>query len=148
MPLLKSVLIQTLTNMPDTVEGVGDSIGVAITKYTTTLTPPVVGAEKLAADNVFIEALNKSNFRAPLPPILGTALDVYKVTLAGIMILKSSGTITSTPPPARATPLIRPIFSTPQPKDIFAKNLANVLHSWFKTGVYVVNATGASFKWI
>jgi hypothetical protein len=147
MPLSKLVLIQALKDMPDDAGGVGDSIGVAITKYTTTLTPPVVGAAKLAADNVFIEALNKSNFLVPLPPILGAALDVYKVTLAGIMVLKSSGTITSTPPPAPATPLIRPIFSIPQPKDIFAKNLANVLHPWFKTGICVVNGTGTSFKW-
>lgn len=147
MPLSKSVLVQALKDMPDDAGGVGDSIGIAITKYTTTLTPPVAGAAKLAADNVFIATLNKSNFLVPLPPILGAALDVYKVTLAGIMVLKSSGTITSTPPPASATPLIRPIFSIPQPKDVFVENLANVLHLWFKTGVFIINATGAPSRW-
>jgi hypothetical protein len=144
MPLVKSALIQALKDMPDDSSGVGDSIGVAITQYTTTMFPIVAGPLKSTADRVFIEALNKSNFSTPFPPILGAALDVYKIALSTIIPIQNTGFV-ATPPPAPATPLIRPIFTTPQPKDVFAQNFANVLHSWFKTGTWVTPVAGGNW---
>lgn len=144
MPLVKSALIQALKDMPDDSDGVGESIGVAITKYTTTMFPIVAGPLKSAADKVFIEALNKSNFLVPLPPILGAALDVYKVALAAIIPIQNV-TFVAVPPPAPATPLITPIFSIPQPKDVFAQNFANVLHPWFKTGTWTNPTTSGTW---
>jgi len=148
MPLLQSLLVQTLKNMSENSDGVGDTIGKAITIYTNTLVPPVVGGLKTAADSVFIEALNKSNFLVPLPPTLGTALDVYKSALAGIMVAKGSGTIlASIPPPVPATSIVTPIFAVPQSKDVFAQSFGTALHFWFKTGT-VTYTGGAVGFWI
>lgn len=148
MPLSKSVLVLELKNMSEDADGVGDTIGKAITKYTNSLTPIVAGPLKVTADNVFIEALNKSNFLVPLPPVLGTALGVYTLALAGIMVAQGAGSVaTALPPPAPATPLITPIFATPQTKDIFAQTFATTIDTWFRTGTWVT-PTGIGFTWI
>lgn len=146
MPLIKQTLIDALKNMPDESDGVGDSIGKAITEYTTTMFPIVAGPLKSVADDAFIKALNKSNFLVPLPPILGVALDVYKVALTAIIPIQNTSFV-GTPPPAPATPLVTPIFSAPQPKDVFAVNFVNVLHPWFKTGTWTNVASGVSGNW-
>lgn len=154
MPLIKSNLEQSLRSLldkdyvnfegfPNTSTEVAERWSKVVNDYASTVVP-------FSTTSVVAKAAFKSTMLAitPSPPnglaLLTTAFSTYASTLAGGM----QPGFTATPPtsPINLAPVIS-LGMSGASGAVIAASLANVIHSWFKTGLATNNSSGTTILW-
>lgn len=140
MPLLPNILYNGLINMDDNAKSPGDTIGKAVVDYMNGIIPPTTTLQ--VAGNTFISTLNSVTHLTPLPPILATALDLYMANLG----LGMAPTFVAVPPLGSIS-WVTPIFSIPQPKQVFASSFSSAMQAWVITGTATNPVSGVVVPW-